>query len=202
MIGSVTFHNFKVLRETTLPLSPFTLLIGPNGSGKSTAVQALQIAAGHIAAQYQDVATAGIDPAGTVEIAIRSPSDVTLRLSWTRNVGMKRSVDRHGAPEAEHLLAALQRLRVYHLDGNAIAAAVPLNPGMEVTTTGGNLAVVLDQLRDGNPERFEHLNKELSRWLPEFDRILFSTPSQGTRALLLRTRPPTSRRGPSSRWRS
>lgn len=190
MIGSVKFNTFKVLRDTILPLSPFTLLIGPNGSGKSTAVQALQIAAGHVSPQCDEVATAGIDPSSTVEIAIRwsPPSDMTLRLSWTRNTGMRRSVERHAGPDAEALLAALQRLRVYHLDGNAVAADVPLNPGMELTTTGGNLAGVLDQLRDGNPERFDHLNKELSRWLPEFDRILFATPSQGTRALLLRRR--------------
>ena len=42
MITSVHFKNSKVLRDETLPLSPFTLIVGPNGSGKSTALQALQ----------------------------------------------------------------------------------------------------------------------------------------------------------------
>jgi len=42
MIESIRFINFKALRDTTLPLSPFTLLLGPNGSGKSTVLQALQ----------------------------------------------------------------------------------------------------------------------------------------------------------------
>ena len=32
------------------------------------------------------------------------------------------------------------------------------------------------------------MNKELGRWLPEFDRILFETPNAGQRAFLLRTR--------------
>lgn len=43
MIKSVHFSNFKALRDTTLPLSRFTLIVGPNGSGKSTAMQALSM---------------------------------------------------------------------------------------------------------------------------------------------------------------
>ncbi len=58
---------------------------------------------------------------------------------------------------------------------------------MELASTGGNLAGVLDRLRDQEPERFEFLNEELGRWFPEFDRILFDTPEPGKRAFLLRT---------------
>src|SRR3954454_7824811 len=43
MIESIEFTNFKALRQTTLPLAPFTLLLGPNGSGKSTVLQALRM---------------------------------------------------------------------------------------------------------------------------------------------------------------
>ncbi len=42
MIKAIRFQNYKVLRDTTLPLGNFTLLLGPNGSGKSTAISALQ----------------------------------------------------------------------------------------------------------------------------------------------------------------
>ena len=41
MIESIQFKNFKCLRDTTLPLSPCTILVGPNGSGKSTVLEAL-----------------------------------------------------------------------------------------------------------------------------------------------------------------
>src|SRR6266699_278868 len=41
MIESIKFENFKALRDTTLPLSQFTLIVGPNGSGKSTALKAM-----------------------------------------------------------------------------------------------------------------------------------------------------------------
>jgi AAA15 family ATPase/GTPase len=41
MIESIKFQNFKALRDTTLPLGRFTLIVGPNGSGKTTALNAL-----------------------------------------------------------------------------------------------------------------------------------------------------------------
>src|SRR4051794_4451640 len=44
MITAVHIKNFKGIRDATLPLGQFTLLIGANGSGKSTAMEALQIA--------------------------------------------------------------------------------------------------------------------------------------------------------------
>ena len=61
-------------------------------------------------------------------------------------------------------------------------------PNIELREDGAFLAAVLDRLRDREPERFEALNEELGRWLPEFDRILFDTPAEGARAFLLRTR--------------
>jgi predicted ATPase len=57
-----------------------------------------------------------------------------------------------------------------------------------LATNGRGLAVILDQLRDRDPERFEALNREMGRWLPEFDRILFDTPADNQRVFLLRTR--------------
>jgi predicted ATPase len=69
-----------------------------------------------------------------------------------------------------------------------MAAPVQLVPGLELQTDGRGLAGVLDRLRDEAPERFEALNQELARWLPEFDRVLFTTPSSGFREIRLRTR--------------
>ena len=63
-----------------------------------------------------------------------------------------------------------------------------LSPNVELAYNGANLAGVLDRLRGQNPERFEALNGQLGRWIPEFDRILFETPAQGQRSIALRTR--------------
>lgn len=47
---------------------------------------------------------------------------------------------------------------------------------------------MLTTLQDHYPERFEALTADLSRWLPEFDRILLDTPSPNTRSFMLRTK--------------
>lgn len=83
---------------------------------------------------------------------------------------------------------ALRNFRIFSFQAQSISAPVDLHPHIELEPDGSNLAGVLDTLRDSEPERFEALNEELGRWLPEFDRILFETPAQGKRAFLLRTR--------------
>ena len=80
------------------------------------------------------------------------------------------------------------RLRAYSLVETEIAKPSAIAPGVQLETTGGNLAVVLDRLRDRSPESFEALNEEVGSLLPEFDRILFDTVAAGQRAFMLRTR--------------
>src|SRR3989442_1556250 len=70
MIESVQFLNFKALRNTTLPLGRFTLIVGPNASGKSTALQALQAAYEGQYLDFHKVVTAGLglDDSTTIEV--------------------------------------------------------------------------------------------------------------------------------------
>jgi predicted ATPase len=190
MLESVQFRNFKVLRDTTLPLSRFTLLVGPNGSGKSTALQALQAAADPSRSpfnRFSRVATAGLPPTETVEVILQwgSPYErAVMPVRWERSNAPERVTT--ALPRV--LSEKLSRVSVYALDANAIASPRRLQPTAKLQSNGADLVIVLDRLRDRAPERFEALNAELGRWLPEFDRILFDTPSEGTRAFLLRTR--------------
>ena len=64
MIESVHFKNFKVLRDATLPLGRFTLIVGPNGSGKSTALQALHAVGNMNLVDCEHVVSAGLPPNG------------------------------------------------------------------------------------------------------------------------------------------
>lgn len=198
MIKSVEFHNFRVLRKTILPLSPFTLIVGPNGSGKTTTLQALQGAARPGDFQYDRIATAGLqkDARAIVQIVINwGERDEGLKTTvrWNLSGTSHPSHQGPGGHPPSHerqqsLNHKLGRIRIYSLEANAIAAPVTLIPAVEMGHNGVNLAGVLDRLRDQEPERFKTLNEELGRWLPEFDQILFDTPGKGQRAISLRMR--------------
>ena len=189
MFESIKFQNFKALRDTTLPLSRFTLIVGPNGSGKTSALTAFfALQNSNLLSQNR---TAGISDQQPVRMVAnwktKRPGlgNATVISEWGKNMGARGPII-DGYVEEPRL--ALQRARFYSLDAVAIANPVHLQPYIELAHNGANLAGVLDRLRDEHPERFEALNEQLGRWIPEFDRILFETPQQGHRAISLRTR--------------
>ncbi len=199
MIKSVVFENFKVLRKAQLPLSRLTLLVGPNGSGKSTAIEGLQmVTAGFCQKSWPGLARM---------LPVWTPSAASLRsrilVHWTgefegavtgfaylHESGAFEMTLKGGMNDGvgdERLKAFLRTLQVYSLDAECLAGRVTLQPHMRLERNGRGLPGVLDRLRDMAPERFEQLCDELQNWLPEYDRILFTTPEQGTRAFELRT---------------
>ena len=92
MIESVQFQNFKVLRDATLPLSRFTLIVGPNGSGKSTAMQALQATARPQGFSFERITPVGSSP-DAVEVILwwGSPhAGAITRVRWNRDDRFRR----------------------------------------------------------------------------------------------------------------
>jgi len=198
VIKSVQFHNFKVLRDATLPLSRFTLIVGPNGSGKSTALQAFQAAGNPGLVNFASAASFGFQANETryVEITVRWGGPHEGKITRTRwmprgyepPVPMDAKGTRLPGPEADYCTRTLAGIKIYSFDAQAICVPAPVIPTIELARNGTYLAGIIDQLRDRDPERFEELNDELGRWLPEFDRILLNVPSSGHKTLRLRTR--------------
>ncbi len=202
MITSVHLQNFKVLRDTTLPLGPFTLIVGPNGSGKSTAMQALRFAADPSAKEFaiERIASAGL--ALTPETLIKISIKWSLKGVETATESGIREINRgafatigplfsqgsHDHAFEDSVWNMLKSFRIFSFEAEAIARTVQTEPQPELGSDGSKLAAVLDALRDSHPERFDKLNQELARWLPEFDRVLFETPASGKKTFLLRTK--------------
>lgn len=200
MIKSIHFKNFKALRDATLPLGPFTLIVGPNGSGKSTAMQGLRFASNPKEYTLERIVTAGLD--------LTPHTLVKISISWSINgvetttesgmreindgpftsIGPLFSKGSHDHAFADSVWNALKGFRIFSFEAEAIASTVQTEPQPELGSDGSKLAAVLDALRDSDPERFEALNMEFSRWFPEFDRILFQTPAAGQKTFLLRTK--------------
>ena len=191
MINKITFRNFKVLADAELPLERFTLLVGPNGSGKSTVFQALQF-----------LGQSGLPDEVWSVGAVIEQTRIRVEVQWGGRDDGKRTVQdwlkgqnttaqtRGTSDAADHnrFLEMLGQMQVYSLDANAIKGGYPLRPVAQLPSNGSYLAVVLDRIRDQHPERFEELNDAIPLWFPDFDRVLFDTPQQGHRSLLLRTK--------------
>jgi predicted ATPase len=201
MIESIRFKNFKVLQDAELPLGRFTLIVGPNGSGKSTAMQAFPFVQNPSQFAFEKVVTAGLGGDSlSVNVSIRwiCFGSILETESGLRNKSGQITVygpEYHkinpgpfASIERKYINRNLNGFRVFSFDAKSIFRPVQLEPEIQLGPKGEYLAGVLDNLRDSTPERFEALNKELGRWLPEFDRILFETSGQGQRAFLLRTR--------------
>jgi predicted ATPase len=182
MIDRIEFENFKVLRSAKLRLSQCTLIVGPNGSGKSTALAPLRFLTEGIPS-YEKARSASTPEGKPASVRIISGPAVGA-FTFSRTSGSTRSF---GGSNSDLLVRDLQAARIFSFDPNAIARSVPLTPGAQLQNDGLGFPAVLDRLRDGYPERFEALNRELHRWMPEFDRVLFETPAQGQRAIVLRT---------------
>jgi predicted ATPase len=197
MIKSIRFRNFKILRDATLPLGPFTLILGPNGSGKSTAMQAFNFVQNPRLYDYSKVVTAGLLEPGDVEVQLtedvsgRPTSAVVHHPAWTdEDPQPPEDEPDHGEEEDNYLSpleTALASFKVYSFDAKSIARPGEINTKPEIREDGSGLANVLDDLSDREPERWQALNRELNRWLPEFDYITFERPSNSTKIFQLRT---------------
>ncbi len=200
MIESIHFKNFKALRDTTLPLGPLTVLVGANGTGKSTVLQAMELSRG--VADGTNVNDSSLRPALTFgpspppQRAIwvyqwhAEQGRPIMTVTWEAEVRSARwselPAGEQGKALRERLARKLTGFRVYNLDADRVAEPVKLKREMKLEKSGAGLAGVLDRMRDNNPEKWEAVNRELQRWLPEYDRVLFDTPKDGHRAIKLR----------------
>lgn len=196
MIKAVHFQNFKVLKRATLPLDRFTLIVGPNGSGKSTAFQGLQAVGRPREFAFENVinfqAKARRDANVVVTIEWDKPFDGLQFYSfWTdKDVSGPLAGNTGGlsGPEVRKLTESLPNIAaVYAFDPKILASACAIVPGVLFSQDGAGFAAVLDTLHSMEHERFEALNNEFSRWLPEFERILLDVLGHGQKGVVLRT---------------
>lgn len=179
MIASVAFRNFKALRNASLVLGPFNLVIGPNGSGKSSLIQSL-LRLRLLTKLPLLPADADVDhtpgcpevtfnfhePYDGLEVVISGVNDPHCdRLQVVPRLGGE------GANDWPGLRSRVLRIRGYVLDHHAMEAPSLAKDGGELSLDGGNLAAVLATRRERFSDAFAAMTAEFVRILPEFKTV-------------------------------
>ena len=197
MIREMRFTRFRVLQNATLKPGPLTLLIGPNGSGKSTVLGALELlrilnvggAFAHhptyLGDEYWRLNQLS-DSVLDLRFTGKSTKSYAVKVRFTEGEVKSDGISYSNMDEGSSFYPPFRDLMVFNLEADGIAGSATLSKYALLSENGFNLVGILDRLRDSHPERFEELNRALSAWLPEFDRILFSVPADGQRAFELR----------------
>jgi predicted ATPase len=176
MVASVAFRNFKALRNASLVLSPFNLLIGPSGSGKTSLIEALLRLRSLAKLPLAD-RPAAKGKAGGPEISFhfsRPHEGIDVRLSCVSElVCDSLRVTPANSPGWPALLEEIGRIRSYLFDHYAMAEPALRTGGGDLVSNGGNLAAVLSARRTEAPAAFADLSREFLRLMPEFTAIEF-----------------------------
>jgi predicted ATPase len=168
VIASVAFRRFKALRETSLSLAPFNLVIGPNGSGKTSLIQALLRLRTLSKLPLADGVK--IDGGPEIEFCFWPPHDSVKAHLGCRSDAVCDLLQLipADAPDWPTLRERLGHIRSYLFDHYAMAEPSPVKTGTELSANGGNLAAVLGGLRQRAPAEFAALVAEVVRLLPEY----------------------------------
>jgi predicted ATPase len=205
VIASVQFKHFKALRAANLRLEPFNLVVGPNGSGKTSLIQALlklrTLARQPAAADGPELAPANEGGAAPDHVRSNLPEiifrfsppndDLAVHLSGQteHNVDIlhvRRPATKDGRARWDTLRTRLGGIRAFLFDHYAMAEPVALTERLELATNGRNLAAVLVELRERQPQLFARLEAEFRRALPDFAGIEPQPAGEGRVTLALR----------------
>ncbi len=150
MVMRIEFKNFRCLRDTSLDLTPLTVIVGPNASGKSSILAALE-------PKYRPVQSDMWQRRGRQNVVIRRIDD-----RRQRNVSVL-----HGSTEPDEtgFTYTYQYLR---LDTSALRAPNTVEPQHQLMPGGANLTNLFDTL---DRETQSMLVKEFCGLVPVFSDV-------------------------------
>ena len=187
VIASVAFRNFKALRNTSLRLAPFNLVIGANGSGKTSLIQALLRLRSLAKLPLGDANAPTLASGAEIVFAFAPPHEhVSASLGCVSDLVCDLLRVKSPSPaEWQAVKPKLIGIRSYLFDHAAMIQPAAKTPAVELASNGGNLSAVLAARRETAPKEFARLETELIRLLPEFSGIVLSEEPDGRVGLAL-----------------
>lgn len=183
VIASVAFRNFKALRNASVRLEPFNLVLGPNGSGKTSLIESL-LHLRSLARLSATDAPALVAANGHPDMTFRfhPPHDtIEVRLSCVDASACNAlHVAPPDAPDWPALRDDIVRIRRFVFNHDAMAEPAPLAKGAELEGDGANLAAVLAHWRGEQPAAYEAFVAEALRLFPEYSAFSLESQANGT----------------------
>jgi hypothetical protein len=178
MLRNVEIHDFRCLRNVTVPLRPLTVLIGPNDSGKSAFLAAIE----HLIA---------IPPNFADGDHWRNDTDNTIHLIGTTDRGQLSCIAQHSHgkqtdPSSQQLRASLLPVARFQLPASGVpmqcSGFSPSEEGeLAVGLDGSRTAALLDYLLRRDRKRFDKINDVLRTYIRGLEDVIIGTPDTGTR---------------------
>jgi predicted ATPase len=189
VIASVVFRNFKALRNTSLALAPFNLIVGPNGSGKTSLIQAVLHLRSLSKLPIKD-SHGTIPPIASPEIGFRFSApfaDLHVEMACSSDFVCDLLKVRSPSPDLwPRAKGEILRYRSFLFDHYAIAEPVPVEQGGELVGNAANLSAVLARYREQDRPVYDRIEAEFCRLLPEFSGLELVKTSSGAISFVAR----------------
>jgi len=204
MIKKINIKNYKSILDTSLHLSPFTLLIGANGTGKSNFLQFLKAVSDVLNDRPQNLPKHINYNSSEQEFIFTDEKERVLKL-------IDQQKDQHS--EALHfnfqidneseiinfdelkksiwykqhpLISKLRNVSIFSLDPENAGHQEDLVPNPVVLEDGSGVVQVLDSLKTGDREDlFDKIEYTLSQFISEIEKLSF-LPNNNVKQLQVR----------------
>ena len=214
MLTQVDIQNYRSIYQSSVLLAPFTLLVGNNGVGKSNFLRLFEEASSNANSPTLDTVSRSVSLPRHRSFALK---DQVLSIYNDREqvYSIKRTGDRFSyfSRDQDELVSSLtleledicsemvedytQRsqlseladVRVFSLDPRSAGRVEPIASQPTVQGDGTGLVQVLDSLKTGEREDlFDRIERVFKSYVPEIEKLSFSTDSSGKRSLQVQER--------------
>jgi predicted ATPase len=171
VIASIAFRDFKALRNASVRLAPFNLVLGPNGSGKSSLIESLLRLRG-LTGMGQLSPAQPVAGDGTAEMVFRfSPPHDQIEIQLSCVDATVCNAIHLSPPDASDwpaLRGEILRIRSFVFDHAKMGQPAPASESAELAGNGANLASYLAGMRRRDPAAYEQFVAEALRLFPEY----------------------------------
>jgi len=186
MLTNITISNYRSIKNASMPLSPFTLLIGANGAGKSNFLRFLSDISGVTAQTLSEFHTQNrhVNYLGNTPTHNLDTSTESLHFFPTPETEYDPKLTHHriDAMDTRPLIEfkTVLEAKIYTLQPDRLKQTEALTTDPWVQADGSGTITVLDALKTGDREDlFDLIEATFKTYIPDIEKLSFVTKDTG-----------------------